>query len=124
MSVNNKNIAGRRVFGVRRPTINTPGAHAVLVTDHYVNVQADAIAGAQTHTLPVAGTWSGGTLWGIVMRGGGGPNTVTVAAPAGNTINGQASIVLTVVNDYLKVSAPIPGQTNYTIDSCQITPAP
>lgn len=78
--------AGPEVASVRTVTAHT------TATEMDVLIRADATGGAVTVTLPSARTILGHRL--MVIRLNGGANAVTVAAAAGETINGAATKAL------------------------------
>lgn len=70
-------------------------SNVTLGVDQYTAI-VDATAGARIITLPVAGAVPGRIY--IIKKGDASANTVTVTPQAGNTIDGVASVVISVQN--------------------------
>lgn len=113
MSINNRRLSGMRPYGVRQIALSA--AFNVLKIDHQTNFQVDTTPGALQATLVVrAADWAEGTIVGFTKTAGG-ANPLTIAAAAGDTINGAANITVTTDGAEVKIRAPGAGGTNWTI---------
>ena len=116
MSINNRRPSGLRPYGIRQVRIQTP-AFNIIKNDQQTNFQVDASVGNVTGTMTVrASDWVRGAAVGFTKTAGG-ANTITIAAAAGDTINGAANITIATDGDVVKLRAAGAGGTDWTIDT-------